>query len=77
VTSEDQFIAAVNDAVEHAAYLLELGDVPDDAEEGFRDMIWADRYHCGVCTANTVMDVVWDPIARYIDHVRCRRFSDG
>lgn len=70
---EDQLIAAFNDAVEHAAYLLELGDVPDDADEDFRFMVYEERHHCGTCMVNVVLETVWPSLDAYIDYLRCPR----
>ena len=61
-------IAAINDAIDHAAWLLELGDVPADAESEFRDLVKSGRYHCGTCVVRTVMEAVWPPIEDLIEY---------
>jgi hypothetical protein len=70
---EGMLIAAINDAIDHAAWLFELGDVPDDAEDEFRDLVYEERYHCGTCMVRTVMEVVWPPIEDLIEYATRRQ----
>lgn len=70
---EGMLIAAINDAIDHAAWLMELGDVSDDAEDEFRDLVHKGRHHCGTCTVRTVMEVVWPPIEDLIKYATRRQ----
>ena len=69
--SEQPFLDAIDNAFKRAADVLELVGVlseEDDPEE------WNAAFervsHCGTCTVNAVMEVVWPQIEQYIGWVR-------
>jgi hypothetical protein len=61
----------VNAAVLEAGRLLDLEDVDLDDEDA-RNNAYVERHHCGVCTVNTVMEVVFPAINDYINFLGSR-----
>lgn len=75
VSRETELIDLVDQAISRAAYLLDMADIPDGSDDDFYMLVHEERYHCGVCTVNTVMGAVWPALYAYIQHVRCPGFG--
>jgi hypothetical protein len=75
VSREEELVELMNDQIARAAYLLNMEDVPADADEDFWSIVHEERYHCGVCTVNTVLETIWPAFYAYIKHVRCPGFG--
>lgn len=66
---EQEFRTAIDEAIEQAAYMMDMRDVQDVDDEEF-DMILEARNHCGTCTVRTVMETVWPEVEKYIHYLK-------
>jgi hypothetical protein len=68
---EDQFLVAIDKAVEEAARLMEIQDAMDVESEEY-EMLLEARHHCGTCMVRTVMETVWPEVEKYINYLKYR-----
>lgn len=63
----DEFEAAFYRSLNEAHKHMDLEDLPDDATDDERYDAYEERYHCGTCVTNHVLQIVMVPIMEYID----------
>jgi len=66
---EQEFLEAIDKAIEQAAYIMDMRDIEDVDEDEF-DMILEARNHCGTCMVRTVMETVWPEVDKYIYYLK-------
>jgi hypothetical protein len=74
VAIEDEYhLARIHKALHEAAHAMDLGDVPEDLPEDEAYMIYEERFHCGSCVVNAVMDIVWPSLQAYHDFLKAQK----
>lgn len=69
MTTEEDHLEAIDQAIVKAAQVMELADVVDIGDEELSDL-YEERHHCGTCEVRTVMEVVWPAIENYIESIK-------
>ena len=67
--TEDDFLAAIDAAIVQASNKMDLGDL-EDASDFQVEETQEERFHCGTCITNTVMETVWPSIHNYINFLK-------
>ena len=63
--TQDEYIKKIDDAISHAAKIMDLDDLDPENEEEY-ETEWEARFHCGKCVVRTVLDLVWPSFEEYI-----------
>jgi hypothetical protein len=64
---EMKYMVAVDEAIKHAAKVMELADLDEDMDEDEKDSVYEDRFHCGTCMVRTVMETIWPDLNNLMD----------
>ena len=76
--SDEQALLNIDKAIEQAGLLLDLADAPwgDSPEaDAYREEVFEERFHCGVCTVRVVMETVWPAIEDYISDLKAKQVA--
>lgn len=63
--TQDEYLKKIDDAIIHAAKIMDLDDLDPENEEHY-ETEWEARFHCGTCVVRTVLDLVWPSVEGYI-----------
>ena len=63
--TQDEYLKNIDDAISHAAKIMDLDDLDPENEEEY-EIEWEARFHCGTCVVRTVLDLVWPSVEGYI-----------
>jgi hypothetical protein len=68
---QEKYILAIDDKIRDAGKIMGMEDLSDEESEddGVYDTVYEERFHCGVCTVRTVMEVVWPSVDDYMNYL--------
>lgn len=64
--THDEYLNKIDEAIKHAAKIMDLDDLDPENNEEEYEAEWEARFHCGTCVVRTVMDNIWPSIEQYI-----------